>query len=109
MGYAPYFNDWQIQSLIGKQNSKDKEFVAFPFASLHNPNTILIISLLFGGFGIDRMVIGDILLGVLKLLATWILAPVFVGFLIPLIDLFFIRNAAKEKNYNLISNMIDYA
>ncbi len=54
--------------------------------------TILLISFFFGGMGIDRFVIGDTVLGLLKLLTLggcglwW------------LIDLFLIMDATKMKN-----------
>lgn len=62
-------------------------------ASYHNPTTMLIISILAGGLGIDRFMIGDTGLGVGKLLTCG-------GFGIwTIVDLFMISNAAREKNF----------
>ena len=59
-----------------------------------NPTTMLIISIIVGELGVDRFMLGDTGLGVLKLLTCggcgvwW------------LIDLFSIQNKTKELNYN---------
>lgn len=56
------------------------------------PTTILIVSLLAGGFGIDRFMIGDTGLGIGKLLTCG-------GFGIwAIVDWFLIMDAAREKN-----------
>jgi len=55
-------------------------------------NMILILSLLFGWLGIDRFLVGDIGIGILKLL-TFGLCGVFW-----LIDLFLIRGRVDEVN-----------
>lgn len=57
----------------------------------------LILSILLGSLGIDRFFIGDIGLGIGKLLTgggcgVW-----------TIIDWFLITNATKEKNYNLLA------
>ena len=57
-----------------------------------DPTTILIVSLLAGGLGIDRFMIGDTGLGVGKLLTCG-------GFGIwAIVDWFIIMGAAKDKN-----------
>ncbi len=53
-----------------------------------NPNTAFILSLFLGGLGIDRMYVGDVGLGVLKLLTGGGLGIWW------LIDLFLIRERA---------------
>lgn len=58
-----------------------------------DPTMILIVSLLAGTLGIDRFMIGDVGLGVAKLLTCG-------GFGIwAIIDLFMIMGAAREKNF----------
>lgn len=57
-----------------------------------DPTNILIVSIFAGTLGIDRFIIGDVGLGVGKLITCG-------GFGIwALIDLFFIMGATKEKN-----------
>ncbi len=58
-----------------------------------NPTISLVLSLLLGGYGIDRFYIGDIGIGVGKLLTCgglWIWA---------IIDWFLIRDATKKANF----------
>jgi len=57
---------------------------------LKNPTTILLMSILLGGIAVDRFMLGDIGLGILKIL---------FGFGIwPLIDIFLCYKKAKEQN-----------
>jgi TM2 domain-containing membrane protein YozV len=60
---------------------------------LHDPVLILVISILVGEFGVDRFVLGDIGLGVGKLLT---LGGLYVWWAI---DLFFVMGRAKDKNF----------
>lgn len=60
--------------------------------SLKSPDTALLLSILTGSLGIDRFYVGDTMLGVVKLVTAggcgiwWLL------------DLFFIRAAARQNN-----------
>ena len=68
--------------------------------SFISPNFILVISIIFGHFGVDRFVLGHFVLGLLKLctiggLGCW-----------TLIDWFLIRNATREANYTTLMNAI---
>ena len=63
---------------------------------LKDPSTIQLVSLLAGGFGIDRFMIGDTGLGVAKLLTCggagiW-----------TIVDWFLISEATKQKNMEKI-------
>ena len=71
------------------------ETASAPFlaSDLKDPTTALLISLFAGGLGVDRFYIGDVGLGVGKLLTAggcgiW-----------AIIDLFLIMDATREKNY----------
>jgi len=60
---------------------------------LKNPTTIMLFSIFIGELGVDRFMLGDIGLGVIKLLT-------FGGCLIWwIIDIFLVPNKAKEKNF----------
>ena len=63
---------------------------------LHNPTTILLISIFVGEFGVDRFMLGDTGLGVGKLLT---LGGCLVWWII---DIFLIGNRAKDKNYESV-------
>ena len=68
------------------------------FMQMKDPTISLLISIFLGGYGIDRMYIGDVGLGVIKLLTCggcgvwW------------LVDLFLIMDKTKEKNAQLLLN-----
>lgn len=78
-----------------KQNLTDRERMQFDSQyamNRKNPRTALLLSLFFGVFGLDRLWIGDAVLGVLKFctfggLCLW-----------ALVDLFLITRAARRKN-----------
>jgi len=75
---------------------EESRFAILYSLPFRDPTMMLIISLLVGSLGIDRMMIGQVGLGVIKLLTCG-------GFVIwALIDLFLIMGATKEYNFDLI-------
>lgn len=79
------------------QNARwDESRLQIAMTQLKDPTIALILSILVGGLGVDRFFIGDIGLGVGKLLTGggcgiwW------------LIDIFMIMDATKQKNYESI-------
>ena len=60
---------------------------------LYNPILTLILSIFLGWLGVDRFYIGDIGLGVAKLLVGWLTFWIW-----PLVDIFCSYRKAKEKN-----------
>ena len=68
---------------------------------LHNAVTVIVLSVFLGGLGVDRFVIGDVGLGVAKLLLGWITFGIW-----PLIDIFFCYKKAKEKNFNKLMSIL---
>ena len=67
----------------------------------HNPNLVLTLSLFLGMFGIDRMVIGDVGIGICKLLFGFFTFGIW-----PLVDIFFCYKKAKEKNFNNLTSVL---
>lgn len=63
----------------------------------HNPMLILLMSVLLGGVAVDRFMIGDIGLGVAKLLFGWLTFGIWW-----IIDIFLCYKKAKEINLNNI-------
>lgn len=60
---------------------------------LHNPTSIFLISLFLGFLGIDRLLLGDFVLGLLKLLTLG-------GFgVLTVIDWFLIRRETRQVNF----------
>ena len=73
-------------------DSKMEGLKVLPYKS---PTLILIISILIGGLGIDRFMLGQVGLGILKLIT-------FGGFgFWWFIDLFLVRKEAKKYNHRL--------
>lgn len=77
----------------------DTRFQSIQFVEMKNPTTMLIISLFLGGLGIDRFMVGDIGLGVGKLLTAggcgvW-----------AIIDWFLIQDRTRECNAELINSL----
>lgn len=66
------------------------------FAQMKDPTLVLIISILLGGYGIDRIYLGDVGLGILKLLTCGGLGIWW------LIDLFLVMDKTREKNLEKI-------
>lgn len=71
--------------------------MAYPYKS---PALALILSIFLGEFGIDRFYVGDVFLGVLKLITgggcgVWWL-----------VDLFLIMGVARRKNYEKIQQIL---
>ena len=63
---------------------------------LTHPITMLLISFFLGGFGVDRFMLGDTGMGVLKLLTGGLCG------ILSLVDLFTISSKAKEQNFNKV-------
>src|ERR1043165_8549484 len=76
-------------------NADDSRFMALQSANLKDPTTILIVSLLAGGLGIDRFMIGDTGLGFAKLLTCGGLG------IWSIVDWFLIMGRTRERNLQL--------
>lgn len=74
-------------------NADDSKWSLIQTLQFKDPTTSLIVSLLAGGLGIDRFIIGDTGLGVAKLLTCGGLG------IWTIIDWFMIMGATREKNF----------
>lgn len=70
----------------------DSKWAMIQSVEFKDPTTIIIVSLLAGGFGIDRFLIGDTGLGVGKLLTCGGLG------IWTIVDWFLIMDATRQKN-----------
>ena len=70
----------------------DKELLALSTTNFKNPTVSVILSVLVGGYGVDRFYIGDIGLGVAKLLTGGGLGVWYI------VDIFLISNKTKKNN-----------
>ncbi|MBE6766617.1 MAG: TM2 domain-containing protein [Ruminococcaceae bacterium] len=68
--------------------------------SFKNPTTILLVSIFLGSLGIDRFMVGDTGMGVLKLLTGGVCG------ILTLVDWFTISKATKEKNFTKLITLM---
>jgi TM2 domain-containing membrane protein YozV len=93
MTAGKYFEGYQLSSINEKLlKVDDSRFLQLQSINLKDPTTVLIVSILGGHFGIDRFFIGDVGLGVAKLLTCG-------GFGIwTIVDWFLIMGRTREVN-----------
>ncbi|MFD1630512.1 TM2 domain-containing protein [Pseudopedobacter beijingensis] len=78
----------------------DSKWVMIQTLQFKDPTTSLIVSLLAGGFGIDRFMIGDTGLGVGKLLTCGGLG------IWAIVDWFMIMGATRQKNIEKLQQVL---
>ncbi len=95
------FNPFQIQQINQMLSQVDDSKLQMMLSlDFKEPSTMLIISLLAGGLGIDRFMLGETGLGVAKLLTVG-------GCMIwTVIDWFSIQDRTKEYNFQLLMQAI---
>ena len=89
-------NTFVLQKMLDEADDRCVERVYG--AKVHNPTTVLLLSIFLGGLGIDRFIIGDIALGVCKLLFGWL-----TGYIWWIVDIFLSYKKAKIVNMRNIS------
>lgn len=95
---AKYFEPSAIPIIRQKlEKADDEALLTLQATDLKDPTTVLLISIFLGGFGIDRFMIGDTGMGVLKLLTGGLCG------ILTIIDWFTISKKVKEVNLSKIS------
>ena len=90
-----YFPAEKIMYLKEKLSTMDdNKFSMISTIELKDPTTILLVSLFLGSLGVDRFMIGDTGIGVLKLLTCGVCG------ILTIIDWFTITKKTKELNFN---------
>lgn len=84
------------------KDADDSLYDRLILTNVKSPTTTIILSVFVGVFGVDRFYIGDIGLGVAKLILGWATCGIW-----PLIDIFFSYKSCKEKNLTSIMNNIN--
>ena len=77
----------------------DERFAYIASVELKDPTTLLLISIFLGSFGVDRFMLGDTGMGVLKLLTAGCCG------IMTIIDWFSVQKKTQELNFN---NVINY-
>ncbi|MDR0615834.1 MAG: TM2 domain-containing protein [Synergistaceae bacterium] len=97
MANAKYFPAEKIYLVKDKIMAQDdSRMTAISSVEFKDPMTLLLISIFLGSFGVDRFMLGDVGLGIVKLLTMggcgiW-----------TIIDWFLIQGKTKERNFNAI-------
>ena len=94
---AKYFQADKI--IIMKEKLKvadDSRFEVLSAVDLKDPLMMFLISFFVGGLGIDRFMLGEIGMGILKLLTCGLCG------VLTIIDWFLIMGKTKEANYNAV-------
>lgn len=101
MSNQKYFPNEKLFFLKEKLYSMDDaKFSLISCIELKDPTTILLLSIFLGSWGVDRFMIKDTGIGVLKLLTGGCCG------ILTLIDWFTIQNKTKELNFNNIMRML---
>lgn len=95
MSNQKYFPTEKIMFLKEKLYRMDEsKFSMVSVVELKDPTTLLLISLFLGGWGVDRFMLKETGMGVLKLLTFGCCG------ILTLIDWFSIQNKTRELNFN---------
>lgn len=96
-----YFPAEKIMYLKDKLRTMDEEkFALVSTIELKDPTTILLVSIFLGVLGIDRFMIGDTGMGILKLLTGGVCG------ILALVDWFTISKKTKDLNFNNVMALI---
>ena len=89
-----------IRSMLEKAD--DSKFMAIQTVSYKDPTMLLIVSLLAGGMGVDRFILGEVGLGIAKLLTCG-------GFGIwTIVDWFIIMDRTRDLNFERLTEVLSY-
>jgi len=97
MSYGKYFEGFQLMAIREKlMQLDDSKMINVYAANLRDPTIMLVVSLLGGHFGIDRFLLGEVGLGVAKLLTCGGLG------IWTIVDWFLIMGRTREINMQRI-------
>lgn len=85
-------------------NAPDAAFASLSSVSLKSTPVTVSLAFFLGWLGVDRFYIGDIGLGVAKLLLGWLTSGIW-----PLVDIFVSYRKARKKNFEKISLILSGA
>jgi TM2 domain-containing membrane protein YozV len=96
-----YFDSFQLQSIKQQLvNLPEEKWGRLQTLQFKDPTTTLIVSILAGSLGIDRFLIGDVGLGIGKLITCGGLG------IWTIVDWFLIQGSTKEKNLQTIQEAL---
>lgn len=83
-----------VKNSISTINDSNYDAVLAAISGLQNPTTVLIMSIFFGPFGVDRFMTGRIVSGIFKLLIGWLTLGIWW-----LVDI--VKAKSATRSYNL--------
>ena len=96
-----YFPAEKIMYIKEKLAAMDEnKFAMISTIEMKDPTTILLVSIFLGNLGVDRFMLGDIGMGILKLLTCGVCG------ILTIIDWFTISKKTKELNFNNVMTML---
>ena len=96
-----YFPAEKIMYIKEKLAAMDEsKFSMISTIEMKDPTTILLVSIFLGGLGIDRFMLGDTGMGILKLLTCGVCG------ILTIIDWFTVSKKTKELNFNNLMTML---
>lgn len=96
-----YFPAEKIMYLKEKLAAMDEsKFTMVSTVELKDPTTILLVSIFLGTLGIDRFMLGDTGMGILKLLTGGVCG------ILTIIDWFTVTKKTKELNFNNLMTVL---
>jgi hypothetical protein len=96
-----FFPAEKIMYLKDKLRTMDEEkFSLISTIDFKDPTTILLVSIFLGSLGIDRFMIGDTGMGILKLLTLGVCG------ILTIVDWFSISKKVKDLNFNHVMSLI---
>ena len=78
----------------------DNQFINMSMLELKDPTILLVVSIFLGTLGIDRFLVGDIGMGILKLLTAGCCG------ILTIIDWFCIQKRTRELNFNKVMGFL---
>lgn len=96
-----YFPAEKIMYIKEKLTAMDEsKLIMLQTIDLKDPTTILLVSIFLGSLGIDRFMLGDTGMGILKLLTCGVCG------ILTIVDWFTVSKRTKELNFNNIMTLL---
>lgn len=101
MSNQKYFPNEKMMFLKDKLYKMDEsKFALLSAIELKDPTTLLLVSIFLGSLGVDRFMLKDTGMGVLKLLTGGCCG------ILTIIDWFSVQNKVKEANFNAVMTLL---
>ena len=101
MSNQKYFPTEKMMFLKDKLYKMDEsKFALLSAIELKDPTTLLLVSIFLGSLGVDRFMLKDTGMGVLKLLTGGCCG------ILTIIDWFSVQNKVKEANFNAVMTLL---